>query len=160
MINNTFSLRSILKSFLFSISLTVVFTANAKAGSVEITSYGHSALLIQGGGHRVFLNPFEPFACAQGLKKPNVKADVILASSELADEGARIAKGTFLVQPGSYRIRGLQFEGFSVPHDRLGGRRYGLATLWQWKQGGFNFAHLGGSAAPLKPEDKVLLQVE
>ncbi len=129
----------------------------ALAGGVRITNYGHSALLIKGGGHSVLLNPFKSVGCAAGLKEPRVRADVILASSELADEGARIAEGTFLVKPGSYRLGKLNLEGFTAPHDRFGGRRYGLATLWQWTQGGLRFAHLGGTAAPLTAEDKILL---
>ncbi len=130
---------------------------SALAGGVRITSYGHSSLLIKGGGQSVLINPFKAVGCAEGLTEPRLRANVILASSELADEGARIAKGRFLVQPGSYRIDGLSVEGFTSPHDRFGGRRYGFATLWQWTQGGISFAHLGGAAAPLTGEDKVLL---
>ena len=61
------------------------------------------------------------------------------------------------MKPGSYRVGGLNLEGFSAPHDRVGGRRFGNATLWRWQQGGLSFAHLGGTAAPLSGEDKVLL---
>ena len=39
----------------------------------------------------------------------------------------------------------------------MGGRRFGNATIWRWQQGGLNFAHLGGTAAPLSGEDRVLL---
>jgi L-ascorbate metabolism protein UlaG (beta-lactamase superfamily) len=124
---------------------------------VTITSYGHSALLIRGGGVRVLLNPFQAVGCAAGLAEPRVSADVILASSSLRDEGAAVASGRLLNRPGSYRIAGLRIEGIAAPHDRVGGRRFGLATLWRWRQGGLEFAHLGGTAASLMPEDKVLL---
>jgi L-ascorbate metabolism protein UlaG (beta-lactamase superfamily) len=128
------------------------------AGGVSITSYGHSALLIQGGGQSVMVNPFRAVGCAAGLAEPRVSANVILASSRLLDEGAvGVAKGRFLVDPGSYRLGGLQFEGIGGPHDRLGGRRFGQATIWRWRQGGLTFAHMGGTAAPLSPADKVLL---
>jgi L-ascorbate metabolism protein UlaG (beta-lactamase superfamily) len=86
-----------------------------------------------------------------------VGATVILASSRLLDEGAQVASGRLLSSPGSYRVGGLRIEGIAAPHDRFGGRRFGNATLWRWKQGGLDFAHLGGTAAQLKPEDKVLL---
>lgn len=129
----------------------------AQAGGVSITSYGHSALLIKGGGQSVLVNPFMAVGCAKGLTEPRVSATVILASSELLDEGARVANGTFLVKPGSYRVGGLKLEGFAAPHDRIGGRRYGQSTLWRWQQGGLSFAHLGGTAASLSGEDKVLL---
>lgn len=131
--------------------------AQASGGGVSISSYGHSALLIRGGGATVLLNPFQAVGCAAGLPEPRVGADVILASSRLKDEGAPVAGGRFLVKPGSYKVAGLQIEGIAAPHDRVGGRRFGLATLWRWKQGGLEFAHLGGTAAALKPEDRVLL---
>jgi len=126
------------------------------SGGVTITSYGHGALLIQGGGATVLLNPFKAVGCAAGLAEPRVKADVILASSRLPDEGAAVATGRLLVTPGSYRVAGLTLEGVAVPHDRFGGRRFGQATAWRWKQGGLEFAHLGGTAASLRPEDRVL----
>jgi L-ascorbate metabolism protein UlaG (beta-lactamase superfamily) len=127
-------------------------------GGVTITSYGHSALLIQGGGARVLLNPFRAVGCAAGLAEPRVGADVILASSTLRDEGAAgVASGRMLVKPGSYRVAGLQIEGIAAPHDRVGGKRFGFSTLWRWKQGGLDFAHLGGTAGRISPSDKVLL---
>jgi L-ascorbate metabolism protein UlaG (beta-lactamase superfamily) len=131
--------------------------ARAAGGGVTISSLGHSALLIRGGGATVLLNPFQAVGCAAGLPEPRVSADVILASSRLRDEGAPVASGRFLVRPGSYKVAGLQIEGIAAPHDRVGGRRFGMATLWRWKQGGLEFAHLGGTAATLKPEDRVLL---
>ncbi|EDY38518.1 hydrolase, metallo-beta-lactamase family protein [Cyanobium sp. PCC 7001] len=132
--------------------------AAALAGSgVSITSYGHSALMIRGGGASVLVNPFKAVGCAAGLAEPRVGATVILASSRLLDEGAPVASGKFLVDPGSYRVGGLKIEGIAGPHDRVGGRRFGQSTLWRWEQGGLSFAHLGGTAARLSPSDKVLL---
>ncbi|MCP9786162.1 MBL fold metallo-hydrolase [Cyanobium sp. N5-Cardenillas] len=138
--------------------LTLPLPAMAqKGGGVTITSLGHSALMIQGGGARVLVNPFQAVGCAAGLPEPRVSADVILASSLLKDEGAQVASGKFLVKPGSYRLAGLQIEGIAAPHDRVGGRRFGNATLWRWRQGGLDIAHLGGTAGSLSPADRVLL---
>ena len=128
-----------------------------QAAGISITSYGHSALLIRGGGQSVLVNPFRAVGCAARLAEPRVSANVTLASSELPDEGARVGGGTYLSKPGSYRVGGMDLEGFSAPHDRMGGRRFGNATIWRWQQGGLNFAHLGGTAAPLSGEDRVLL---
>jgi L-ascorbate metabolism protein UlaG (beta-lactamase superfamily) len=114
-------------------------------------------MLIQGGGASVLLNPFKAVACAAGLKEPRLRADVILTSSRLADEGAPVATGKYLQNPGSYQLAGLKFDGISAPHDRLGGRRFGMSTLWRWRQGGLEFAHLGGTAGRLSPSDRVLL---
>ena len=106
----------------------------------------------------MLLNPYMAVGCAAGLPEPRMVAGVVLANSELADEGARdVAGGRFLAQPGSYRIGGLSLEGFANPHDRVGGRRFGNATLWRWQQGGLSFAHLGATAGKLTAADKVLL---
>ena len=138
-------------------SLTALgLPAHANTG-VTVTSYGHSALLIQGGGASVLINPFRAVGCAAGLAEPRVSANVILASSRLLDEGAAVASGTLLSAPGSYRLAGLRIEGIAAAHDRFGGRRFGKSTLWRWRQGGLEFAHLGGTAAPLSSEDQVLL---
>ena len=139
--------------------LALGLQASALAGTgVTISSYGQRSLLIQGGGQSVLLNPYRAVGCAAGLGEPRVNAGVILASSELADEGARgVASGRFLVAPGSYRIGGLVLEGFASPHDRIDGRRFGDSTIWRWQQGGLNFAHLGATAGPLSGADRVLL---
>ena len=126
-------------------------------GGVTITSYGHGSLMIRGGGANVLVNPFQAVACAAGLAEPRVRADVILASSRLRDEGASVASGKMLVKPGSYRLAGLRIEGITTPHDQVGGRRFGPSTLWRWRQGGVDFAHLGGTAGQLSPADRVLL---
>jgi L-ascorbate metabolism protein UlaG (beta-lactamase superfamily) len=131
--------------------------AQAGGGGVTITSYGHSAIVVRGGGATVLLNPFQAVGCAAGLAEPRMGADVILASSRLKDEGASVASGRLLVKPGSYRVAGLKIEGIAAPHDRVGGKRFGLSPLWRWSQGGLEFAHLGGTTATLKPEDRVLL---
>ena len=114
--------------------LALGLQASALAGTgVTISSYGQRALLIRGGGQSVLLNPYRAVGCAAGLGEPRVNAGVILASSELADEGARgVASGRFLVAPGSYRIGGLVLEGFANPHDRIEGRRFGDSTIWRW----------------------------
>ena len=147
---------ALLTRTLAAAAVALPLAASANTG-VTITSYGHSALLIQGGGAKVLVNPFKAVACASGLAEPRVSANVILASSLLLDEGAAVASGKFLSQPGSYRLAGLKIEGISAPHDRFGGRRFGQSTLWRWNQGGLSFAHLGGTAAKLSPEDRVLL---
>ncbi|MFM7732708.1 MAG: MBL fold metallo-hydrolase [Cyanobium sp.] len=150
------------RSSLLGLSLGLGLAASALApaavaGGASITYYGHSAVLIRGGGATVLLNPFQAVGCAAGLSEPRVSADVMLASSRLKDEGAPVASGRMLVQPGSYQVAGLRIEGIGVPHDRLGGRRFGRSTVWRWKQGGLEFAHLGGTAGSLSAADRVLL---
>jgi L-ascorbate metabolism protein UlaG (beta-lactamase superfamily) len=151
---------ALVKGALISGGLALSAAPPAWAGGgtgVTISSYGHSAIVVRGGGATVLLNPFLAVGCAAGLAEPRIAADVILASSQLKDEGAPVARGRLLVKPGSYRVAGLKIEGIAAPHDRVGGKRFGLSTLWRWQQGGLDFAHLGGTTATLKPEDRVLL---
>jgi len=145
------------KMFISVFGLLMSTMNPALAGGVDITSFGHSSLLIKGGGSSVLLNPFRAVGCAAGLQEPKISADVILASSTLADEGARVAQGLFLVKPGSYQVKRMNFEGFLLDHDRFEGRRFGKATAWIWKQGGLTFAHLGGAAGELTTENKILI---
>ena len=51
----------------------------------------------------------------------------------------------------------MQFEGIANAHDRVGGKRFGRATIWRWQQGGLEIAHLGSTAGPLSASDQVLL---
>ena len=151
---------SVLRSIAFAATgLAMAWQGSALAGGgVTISSYGQRSLLIQGGGQSVLLNPYKAVGCAAGLPEPRVQAGVVLASSELADEGARgIADGRFLVAPGSYRVGGLNLEGFASPHDRIEGRRFGNATIWRWQQGGLSFAHVGATAGEISGADRVLL---
>ncbi len=157
MITKFLRFRLIFKQVSIAFAMVINSISPGLAEALEIKSFGHSSFLIEGGGHSVLLNPFKAVACAKGLREPNVIPDIILASSELADEGFWKKKGVFFVKPGSYRIRGLNLEGFSTAHDHIGGRRFGYGTFWQWTQGGINFAHLGGIAGPLNPQDKLRL---
>ena len=151
------SMKSICLSAFLVLPTFLAATSPILADSLKIKKLGHSSILIKGEGQSVLLNPFRAVGCASGLEERVISADIILASSLLPDEGAKNSKGLFLVKPGSYRINGLSFEGFSSPHDRLGGRRFGMSTLWRWEQNGLTFAHLGGAASPLTIKDRLLI---
>tara|TARA_Y100001968_G_scaffold19941_1_gene15731 strand:+ start:514 stop:1260 length:747 start_codon:yes stop_codon:yes gene_type:complete len=152
------SMRSFIFHFFLALPSFFLSTSPILSEGLEIKSLGHSSMLIRGGGKSVLLNPFKAVGCASGLVEPNISADIILASSLLPDEGFKtMAQGLFLVKPGSYMVDGLRFEGLSSPHDRMGGRRFGMSTLWRWNQSGLTFAHLGGAAAPLTIEDRLLI---
>ena len=151
------SMNSIFFSAFMVLPTFLLSTSSMLAESLKIRNYGHSSMLITGKDQSILLNPFRAVGCASGLVEKNISADIILASSLLPDEGAKTAKGLFMVNPGSYRINGLSFEGFSSPHDRVGGRRFGMSTLWRWKQNGFTFAHLGGAVSPLTIKERLLI---
>jgi L-ascorbate metabolism protein UlaG (beta-lactamase superfamily) len=89
-----------------------------------------------------------------------VAADLVLISSQLLDEGA--AEGLpgnprILYEPGVYQVGGIQLQGISLAHDRVGGRRFGSNVAWQWTQSGIKILHLGGAAAPIALEQKILM---
>jgi L-ascorbate metabolism protein UlaG (beta-lactamase superfamily) len=135
--------------------------AQAQAGrALGIQWLGHTCFLFTGGGSRILVNPFRTLGCTAGYRSPRVSADLVLISSQLLDEGAvEILPGNpqLLYEAGSYQIRGKKIEGIRTDHDRVGGKRFGVNVAWRWKQGGLDILHLGGAAAPITPEQKILM---
>lgn len=136
-------------------------SATAQASNaLQVEWLGHSAFLFSANGFRILANPFRAIGCTKGYRLPKVQADLVLISSQLWDEGA--AEGLpgnprILFEAGSYNIGGIQFQGISAPHDRLGGRRFGQNVVWRWSQGGIRIVHMGGAASPVTEEQKILL---
>jgi L-ascorbate metabolism protein UlaG (beta-lactamase superfamily) len=135
-------------------------SALAQTGGVNIQYLGHTCFLFTGGGLRILVNPFRSLGCTAGYRPPKVNTDLIMISSQLLDEGAvEIVPGNprLLYEPGVYQVGKQRFEGIRMDHDRLGGRRFGMNVAWKWKQGGVNLLHLGGAAAPISVEQKILM---
>jgi L-ascorbate metabolism protein UlaG (beta-lactamase superfamily) len=136
---------------------------NAQAqsgGSLTVEYLGHTCFLFVGGGKRILVNPFRTIGCTAGYRLPKVKADLVLVSSLLWDEGA--AEGLpgnpkVLYESGIFEIGGIRFQGISIPHDREGGRRFGSNIAWRWNQAGIKILHLGGAAAQIEIEQKILI---
>ena len=134
--------------------------AQATSDGVTIQYLGHTCFLFTGDGLSVLVNPYQSLGCTAGYTLPDLKPDLVLVSSFLLDEGAiESVKGKpkVLTQRGSHEFGGIKFQGFSLPHDREGGKRFGQNIAWRWTQGGVSILHLGGAAAPLATEDKILL---
>ncbi len=149
-------------SLLTAIGLAGVKTTLAQTSSnrVTITYLGHTCFLFSGNGLKVLVNPFRPLGCTANYPAPVAAADVVLISSFLLDEGAvEDVKGDpkIMTQPGDYEIKNIKFQGISTPHDREGGRRFGTNIAWSWNQGGVRILHLGGAAAPIGIEEKILM---
>ena len=128
--------------------------------SLTIQYLGHTCFLFTGSGLTVLVNPYESAGCTAGYTLPDIEPDVVLTSSFLLDEGAIDAVAgdpQVFSDRGTHTIQNLKFQGFSTPHDREGGRRFGNNVAWRWTQGGVDILHLGGAAAPLATEDKILL---
>lgn len=134
--------------------------AQAQSSGVSIQFLGHTCFLITGGGQRVLVNPFKPIGCTAGYRAPKVNADLVLLSSQLFDEG--FVEGIpgnpqFLFEAGEYQLAGRKVRGIRTDHDRVGGKRFGVNVVWKWSQGGLNLVHLGGIAAPISVEQKILI---
>ena len=143
---------------LLSLILSFLLPSTALADNLLIKSYGHSNFLIKGDGKSIILNPYKSVGCASNLKNAKVSdADFILASSRLADEGYNPNNDLMFVDPGSYEYNNFIFNGISIPHDRLNGRRYGNATVWTWNQSDFKIVHMGGAAGDITFEDQILI---
>jgi L-ascorbate metabolism protein UlaG (beta-lactamase superfamily) len=111
--------------------------AQTASSALSIEWHGHTCFLFTGGGLRVLVNPFQTLGCTAGYRPPQIEADLVLISSQLLDEGA--------------------IQGLAIPHDRVGGRRFGTNVAWQWTQSGVNVLHMGGAAAPINIEQKILM---
>jgi len=48
-------------------------------------------------------------------------------------------------------------NGISVPHDRVGGRRFGMATVWVWEQNNLKIVHMGGAAGDIEIDSQIIL---
>ncbi|ACK71122.1 conserved hypothetical protein [Gloeothece citriformis PCC 7424] len=130
------------------------------SNSLFVQYLGHTCFLLTGSGLRILVNPFRALGCTAGYRLPKVEADLVLISSQLWDEGAAEnlpGNPRILYEPGVYEIRGFKIQGIGIAHDRNGGRRFGTNVAWRWNQGGISILHLGGAAAPIAIEQKILM---
>jgi L-ascorbate metabolism protein UlaG (beta-lactamase superfamily) len=133
---------------------------NAQSSGVSIQWLGHTCFLLTTGNVKTLINPFNTLGCTAKYRPPTVPADLVLISSQLLDEGAidKISGNPKLVyQPGVYEFRGIKFQGITTDHDRNGGKRFGKNVVWKLTPGGMNLLHLGGAAAPITLEQKILM---
>ena len=133
---------------------------NAQNSDVSIQWLGHTCFLLTTENVKILINPFNNLGCTAKYRPPIVKTDLVLISSQLLDEGAidKIPGNPKLVyQPGVYEFRGVKFQGITTDHDRQGGKRFGKNVVWKLTSRGMNLLHLGGSAAPITLEQKILM---
>jgi L-ascorbate metabolism protein UlaG (beta-lactamase superfamily) len=131
-----------------------------QSSGVTITALGHMAFTFSGSGLRILANPFRSLGCTAGLSAPKAEVDLVLISSQLLDEGAvDVVPGNprLLYEAGAYTVSGIKFQGISMPHDRIGGKRFGTNVAWRWDQAGVKILFLGGAAAPIEIEQRILM---
>lgn len=128
---------------------------------LNIQWLGHTAFLFSSNNTRILVNPFKPIGCTANYPSPQVNADLVMISSQLFDEGGGVENlpnnPRVLFEPGIYQFQGIELQGISMPHDREGGRRFGQNVAWLWEQAGVKILHLGGAAAPLEFDQKILI---
>lgn len=129
--------------------------------ALNVKWLGHTAFLFSSDNLRILVNPFKPIGCTAGYRAPEVNADLVMISSQLFDEGGGVANlpndPRVLFEGGIYQFRGTEIQGISMPHDRENGRRFGMNVAWLWEQAGFKILHLGGAAAPLEIDQRILI---
>ncbi|NJL82828.1 MAG: MBL fold metallo-hydrolase [Chloroflexaceae bacterium] len=143
-----------------TVSFAQKTAAQGNAGGLTVQWLGHTCFLFSGGGLRILLNPFQPSGCTAGYRPPQVEADLVLISSRLLDEGAAgglPGNPKVLFEPGVYQADRTKIQGIGVPHDREGGRRFGVNVVWRWEQGGIDILHMGGAASRIEFEQKILM---
>lgn len=141
-------------------SAPVVRPASPNPNDLTIKWLGHTCFLFTGRGPRILVNPFQTIGCTAGYRPPRVQSDLVMVSSRLLDEGfLDVLLGTprLLIDPGVYQFQGLSIQGISTAHDRIGGRRFGTNVAWRWTQAGIAILHLGGVAAPITSEQRILM---
>lgn len=130
------------------------------SNSLVVKWLGHTCFLFTSGGTNILVNPFRTLGCTVGYRAPQVDTDLVLISSQLLDEGAveqLPGDPRLIYEPGVYEFQGIQVQGIATNHDRQGGKRFGTNVAWRWTQGGINILHLGGTAAPITNEQKILM---
>lgn len=133
---------------------------NTASNGLSIQWLGHMSFVFSGGGSRILANPFRPGGCTAKYPAPRPNVDLVMVSSFLLDEGAVDGlpnNPKLIYDAGVYEFQGIKIQGISVPHDRKGGVQFGQNVIWKWSQGGLNIVNLGGAAAPIGLEQKILL---
>jgi len=144
----------------FITTLSSESQADAQSSGLSVQWLGHTCFLFTGGGAKILVNPFRAVGCTAKYRPPKVAADLVLISSQLLDEGAvdgLPGNPKLIYEPGVYEFQGIKFQGIAIDHDRKGGKQFGSNTAWSWKQGGISILHLGGAAAPISIEQKILM---
>ena len=147
-----------IKNIFFLILFSFFLPNSLLARNLVIKSLGHISFLINSSEKSILINPFKSIGCASNLKVPKeVKADFILASSRLPDEGYNPNNQLMFVEPGIYQFEDILLNGISVPHDRVDGRRFGMATVWSWEQNDLKIVHMWGAAGDIDINSQIIL---
>lgn len=150
----------LLSALLTSLIFESIADSAQTTSPLSVRWLGHTCFLFTGGGVRILVNPFRAIGCTAKYRPPKVEADLVLISSQLLDEGAidgLPGNPRLVYESGAYQFNKIQLQGIAIAHDRVDGKRFGTNVAWRWTQGGVSILHLGGAAAPISLEQKILM---
>jgi L-ascorbate metabolism protein UlaG (beta-lactamase superfamily) len=129
--------------------------------------FGQSAYLLEGGGTRVFIDPFGPVDPSRGMKFDyppieDVEADLLLITHEHFDHGNAEAIGgspqTIRSTAGTFESPAGEVVAVAAEHDDAAGTQRGPTAIFRFALDGVTVCHVGdfGQAA-LRPEQKAAI---
>lgn len=136
--------------------------AQAQTGSLDIEWFGHTCFAVSGGGTKILINPFQALSCTAGYRTNFPRANVVLLSSQLFDEGyteGLSGDPRILFQAGQYPVNNITFDGISLDHaniERYRAWRFPPNIAWSWRQNGISILHLGGAGEEVDIDDFIL----
>ena len=129
--------------------------------TVKISWYGHACVSLQVDGYTIVIDPHDGVSI--GLKRPSVKADLVLVTHDHFDHNAinvvskdktRVLKMHF----GEALVDNVRVLGLRTFHDKYKGKRRGENAVYVVEFGGFRVAHLGDLGDV--PEEHVLAKLK
>jgi L-ascorbate metabolism protein UlaG (beta-lactamase superfamily) len=114
---------------------------------VLVVWHGHACVeLRRSDGYTIVFDPHDGISL--GLKRPNVKADLILVTHEHFDHNAvdvvsKPSSKVLRMEVGSRVIGDIKIWGFKSYHDKVKGAERGLNTIYVVEVEGQKIAHLG-----------------
>ncbi len=122
---------------------------------------GHACVYIKkSDGYTIVIDPHDGISI--GLKRPNIKADLVLVTHDHFDHNAvnTVKKDTTRVLKeyiGLAELDGIIVEGYETYHDKYKGKRRGINTVYKVVVEGYSIVHLGdlGDYPPNEVKDKI-----
>jgi L-ascorbate metabolism protein UlaG (beta-lactamase superfamily) len=114
---------------------------------VKITWHGHACVSItRSDGYTIVFDPHDGISI--GLRRPNVKGDLILVTHDHFDHNAidvvkKENSRIFKEFVGETEIDNIVIKGYRTYHDKFQGKRRGLNTVYVIEVEGNRIAHLG-----------------
>jgi len=126
---------------------------------MQIRWHGHSCFEFTDGSVTVVIDPHDGKSI--GIRPPVVTADIVLMTHDHYDHNAaRVVNGDHKdhkFHNGRFESRGMTFHGYSTFHDRDGGTKRGLNTMYKFTMDGVTVCHCGDLGDI--PNDQVIKQI-